>query len=128
MIDIEADKAYSAGGVPMLQWTLETSDTLEHLLSRLGAEIALLKYGDAQMYADLITSKPPGEADILPSWAVAAARDSSKALHQQQQRLRTACHKGPSVSSGDEDHVPGGARERKKKKKAKAKAKASSSS
>ena len=85
-VDIEVDQAYRYGGVPWLNYSLNTSDTLEHGLSRIGAQIAYLRTGDNRMYAELTTSKPPGDSDVLPDWALAAARDQSKALFQQHQR------------------------------------------
>ena len=91
IIDLELDKAYRAFGVADVNHALQESDSLEHLLSDLGAELALLHTGDVRMYQELLSCKPPGAADILPSWKLAQARDASKALYQQNQRAnRTA--------------------------------------
>jgi len=123
MIDLEVDRAYQWQGVAGVHAALAQSDSLEHMLSRIGAEIALLKYGDASMYAELITSKPPGESDVLPSWAVAAARDQSKALYQQAARVRGGGKPTSGVLASDDEQT--GPKQRKQRKaKAKGKAKA----
>ena len=87
MIDLEIDRAYQSGGLPAIQWALGYSDTLEHKLARIGAEIAYIRTGDSRMFSDLLTSKPPGASDILPTWAISAARDGVKAGYQQAQRV-----------------------------------------
>jgi len=88
LVDLEVDKAYRAGGIPMLNWTLATNDSLEHLLSRLGAEIVLQRTGDKASYEELVSVKPPGECDVLPERSVVAARDRAKAAYLQSQRLK----------------------------------------
>ena len=119
MIDLEVDRAYQWGGLPGLQHALATSDSLEHMLSRIGAEIALHRTGDARMFADLLTSKPPGDSDILPTWALNAACDVSKALHQQASRVRGG---GRRAEPDSDDEPGGGGTKKRKRKKPKAKA------
>ena len=124
MIDIECDLAYRRGGLEGLNFALWTSDTLEHCLSRIGAEVAFLLHKDPAMYKDMLTAKPPGQSDLMPAWAVAAARDSSKAAFQEARRV-AGNRQGHLSSSDDDQEKKGGARRRRKAKaKEKAKAKA----
>ena len=101
------DKAYRAGerarpglGLDYLNHALETDNTLEHLLSKLGAEISFQITQDKVMYRELRTGLPPGKDHVIPEWALAGARDSSKAIYQQSGRV--AGGKG-TTSSDDED-------------------------
>ena len=101
-----------------VNYVLDTSDTLEHLLSELGAQINYVLTGDLHSYNHLTTCKLPGASDLLPSWAVSQARDQSKALFQQQQRAP-----GPkSSSAGNPEAVRRISAKAKSKPKAKPKA------
>ena len=59
-------------------------------LARLGVEIAFQVSGDATMKQELQTAHAPGNCQILLPWAIAAARDQTKALFLQQGRVRAA--------------------------------------
>ena len=59
MVDLEVDRAYLVGGLAGLAHELATSDTLEHKLARIGADIPLCRTGDYRMYNGLLTSRPP---------------------------------------------------------------------
>ena len=50
IVDLEVDRAYRAGGVEAGHHELAHNDTLEHLLSELGAQLAYLHTGDRRMY------------------------------------------------------------------------------
>ena len=130
MVDLEVDKAYTASGLEGVHFALATSDTLEHMLARLGAEIAYLQYRDEGMYQLLLTSKPPGESDILPSWALDVARDQSKALWLQAGRVAggrgAAAGARPAAGAHSGDDGEDGAGRRRRRPKAKARASADS--
>ena len=83
LVDLEATEAHLQGGMAWLNYTLATSDRLEHALSRLGAEFALQQAGDYTMFKALLSSRPPGHEHALPDWAISAARSQSKLEHQQ---------------------------------------------
>ena len=121
-IDTELDIAHRHHGLAGVQWALATSDTLEHLLARIGAEVALLRHKDPAMYEFLQTSKPPGESDVLPEWALAAARDSAKATHQTEARVegRRKPRSGKACSSSSDEAQPRGGARRRTRAKAKA--------
>ena len=80
------------------------------------------------MFTDLLTSKPPGDSDILPAWAVSAARDSSTAVYQHNACLKASRGsgggaKGSTAKDSSEEEEVGRARRRKKGGKAKGGAK-----
>jgi len=123
MIDIECEMAYRRDGMTGLALALERSDVLEHCLSRIGAEVALHLHKDPKMYQGLLTSRPPGSSDLLPDWAISAARDLSKAAYQEQQRV-----KGRAMAVDSDDEEPGQTgSHRRRRAKAKAKAAAGKS-
>ena len=105
LVDLEAAEAHMQGGMAWLNYTLATSDRIEHALSRLGAEFAWQQAGDYAMLGALLSSRPPGHGHALPDWAIAAARNQSKMRHQQ-----AAWQKGDSPQ--DDDGVGGGAARR----------------
>ena len=111
-IDIMIHEAWLWQGTPGINYALETNDALEHLLSRLGAEINYQNNKDFTAYQDMLTSKPPGADDIAPSWKVQQSRDVSKTLYQQNVRNRKT---GGGQDSDDEDD--GGRRRRRNTKK-----------
>jgi len=116
-VDLGADAAYRVGGLLRLQWWLGTSDIAEHLLSRLGAEVALFKTGDVAAFQALLTSRPPGQSDITPEWALARARDHSKAVDTQRARAeRGRKISGDGSTSPDENAGDGGSKPRRKAK------------
>eukprot|EP00969_Alexandrium_andersonii_P208228 9197928-Alexandrium_andersonii.AAC.1 len=59
MIDVELERGHAQGGPPRVLDLLATSDILEHLLSRLGAEQAYAIHKDPVMYEELLTAKSP---------------------------------------------------------------------
>ena len=123
MIDLEVDTAYRSGGVARADWLLENNDSLEHMLARVGAEVAYCKYKGRNMFNELLTSKPPGDADILPGWSLAASRDASKQLHQQEARNRDGFRGnrgGYKKDSSEEDGQKNNAHARRRKGKNKA--------
>jgi len=79
---------------------LTTNDALEHLLSRIGAEVNYQLTRDFEAYQALLTAKPAGGADVLPDWAVSAARDRAQAMHKQRVRAK---HKKDAGSSSTDD-------------------------
>ena len=83
-MDGQLDIAYRSYGVAGVNQVLFYDDTAEHIMSRLGAQIACIRFGDRRVYDAIVTAKPPGESDILPSWALTEARDHSKALCNQE--------------------------------------------
>ena len=90
IIDFELDKCYRTEGVPGVNRLLESSETMEHLLSELGAQTAYETTGDITMYNHLVTCKPSGSADVLPDWALAGTRDASKVLAAIAESVRQA--------------------------------------
>ena len=123
MVDIGCDAAYQRGGLPALAVHLATDDNVEHMLSRIGAEVALCRSGDITAFQDLLTSRPPGNSDILPHWRLGEARDYSKQLHLQ--RARAGRAQGNVVTFGDgdddgDDHAVAPRRRRNRKPKPKA--------
>ena len=109
LVDLEAAEAHMQGGMAWLNYTLATSDRIEHALSRLGAEFALQQTGDYTMFEALLSSRPPGHEHVLPDWAITAARNQSKIEHQQ-----AAWLKGDTPV--DDDGVGGGAARRRNRK------------
>ena len=87
-IDLTLEQVHQTSGYSGVCKALELDDRLEHWLSRIGAEVAFTQTGDVAMRKELSTSKPPGEGHLLPEWAVAAARDTTKALFQQAGRQK----------------------------------------
>ena len=85
---------------------LATSDRMEHLMARIGAEMTLQVSGDWAMFESLLTSRPPGETHILPEWAVTQARNVSKVEHQQRAWLSGEVVTDDGIAGG------GGARRR----------------
>ena len=111
LVDLELAAAHAAGGVAAVNWALATSDRLEHTLSRLGAEFSLQVTGDWTMFTNMLTTQPPGEAHIMPDWAVVQARNLSKVEHQQRAWL-----KGDHVDDEGNVVAGGGAARRRKAK------------
>ena len=87
ILDGQLDNAYRTHGVDGVNHILWYDDLAEHIMARLGAQIAYLRCGDRRVYDAIVTAKPPGESEILPSWALAEARDHSKALYNQECRV-----------------------------------------
>ena len=115
-IDLTVAEAHRQGGMRGVNHVLATSDQLEHMLSRIGAEMSLQLTGDWEMFEQLLSTRPPGRSQVLPDWAVVAARGHSKVVHQQQQWLRG----DGQASDGDGGGAPRRLRNRPKKPKAKA--------
>ena len=87
LTDIRVDAEYQAGGVPRLNGALQNDDSLEHMLSRIGGQVAYIRTGDRRVFDALSTSKPPGQSDIVPEWALSEARDHSKQLFNEELRV-----------------------------------------
>jgi hypothetical protein len=106
-IDLTLEQVHQTSGYSGVCKALELDDRLEHWLSRIGAEVAFTQTGDVAMRKELSTSKPPGEGHLLPEWAVAAARDTTKALFQQAGRQKggrgKGRGKGAEYGDGDDD-------------------------
>jgi len=107
-------RAYITDGLVGVVHALATDDSIEHALSRLGAEITLLRTGDYTAFRDLCSCEPPGQAEVLPSWSLDGARDRSKQLHLQ--RARNTSGGGQAVTGADDedDAVPSAPRRRKR--------------
>ena len=86
MVDGQLDIVYRSAGKPGVDHLLLNNDAIEHALSRIGAQVAFLRSGDRRVYDALATSKPPGQSDIVPAWALEEARTHSTALWKQEQR------------------------------------------
>jgi len=97
-VDAEVHNAYMYGGMTYLNHYLDTNDGAEHMLSRIGAEVHLRLTKDYVAYRNILTAKPPGNSDILPSWCTTEARDTAKALHNQKKRAG-----GKEVRSSSEE-------------------------
>ena len=95
-VDITLQMAHNFGGLPAVFAALAGDDRLELWLGRLGAEAALIKTGDHDMYVELNPSKAPGDAHLLPDWSVQSARDLTKSISQQAARVKAR----PGGSSG----------------------------
>ena len=100
MLDGQLDIAYRHGGKPAVDWLLVHDDACEHALSRIGAQVAYLRSGDRRVYDAIVTSKPPGESDILPSWALEEARTHSTAMWKQDQRVTGKSSPTPAAPAG----------------------------
>ena len=87
-VDIGTDAAYRRGGLPLLAYELATNDQLEHCLARIGGEVLLQRTGDYQAFQEVLTAAVPGRSNILPQWAVDHARDHSKLITAQRERVR----------------------------------------
>ena len=64
ILDTQLDLAYRQYGVDGVDHVLMYNDYAEHIMSRLGAQIAHLHCGDRRVYEAIVTAKPPGESDI----------------------------------------------------------------
>ena len=104
-VDVTLEEAYKKGGYPEVCRTLEEDDRLEVWLCRLGAQVAFLRTGDRSMLRELQASTAPGQTDILPGWAIEAARNQGKSEFQQQGRVRA----GYSSQNQREEGGQGGA-------------------
>ena len=100
LVDLETAEAYLQGGMAWLNYTLATSDRLEHALSRLGAEFALQQAGDYTMFKALLSSRPPGDEHALPAWAINAAWSQSKLEHEQAAWPKAGTPAGDRVEGG----------------------------
>ena len=87
-IDLSLEEIYRRDGYGGVCRALETDDKLEHWLTRVAAQITYQITGDSAMFRELQSSRAPGESHLLPSWALAAARDLGKAMFQQQGRVK----------------------------------------
>ena len=87
ILDGQLDIAYRGYGVAGVNHVLLYDDNAEHIMLRLGAQIAYIRCGDRRVYDATVIAKPPGESDILLSWALTEARDHSKALYNQECRV-----------------------------------------
>eukprot|EP00969_Alexandrium_andersonii_P065751 2899069-Alexandrium_andersonii.AAC.1 len=86
------------------------------MLAQLGAEQAWKLHRDPVMLSELTTARPPGSSDLLPEWAIGAAREASKAAYLEKGRSRTTT-KGAKkddghAGGGGDDGAPGGPRQR----------------
>ena len=63
MIDSRLGEAYRGHGINGVNYLLTTDDTLEHMLSRIGAQVVFLQSGDRRVYEAIVTSRPPGQSD-----------------------------------------------------------------
>ena len=83
LLDGQPDIAYRSYGVAGVNQVLLYDDNAEHIMSRLGAQIAYIRCGDRRVYDAIVTATPPRESDILRTWALTEAIDHSKALYNQ---------------------------------------------
>ena len=113
IIDLELDRAYRIEGLAGVERMLAYSDTCEHLLARLGAEVSDAHNGDANMYRELQTARPPGEADILPTSALTAARDASRTAYYQGLRVKGGDSRGDGEQYRDGNNEDEAARRRR---------------
>ena len=86
-IDLTLEQIHVVGGYAGVCAALESDDRLEAWLTRISAQVTYLLTGEKAMLDQLQSSQPPGAQDLAPSWAISAARDSAKALYQQQGRM-----------------------------------------
>jgi hypothetical protein len=119
MVDTSLDNAYRHGGKPAVDWVLLNDDNTEHSMSRIGAQVAFLRSGDRRVYDAIVTSKPPGESDLLPSWALQEAREHSTQLWKQEKRVeekpsRTSPVVPPGAAVTPKGKAKGGLRKRGK--------------
>ena len=70
ILDGQLDIAYRGYGVAGVNHVLMYDDKAEHIMSRLGVQIAYIRCAIRRVYDAIVTAKPPGESDILPSWAL----------------------------------------------------------
>ena len=107
MVDARLDDAYRSHGLSGVNYLLASDDTLEHMLSRIGAQVAFLQSGDRRVYDALVTSRPPGQSDLVPQWALEEARNHSKSVWQQEQRVTGHSRPSPPTApSGAATVVP----------------------
>ena len=116
--DGELDGAHRAFGSTGVGNLLMTSNTIEHLITKIAAEHVRLKYGDECMYQDLLTAQPLGDADLFPKWRIDGSRDVSKVLLQQTARLWGG-RPGVVGAATSDDHDGDGRRKKKPKPKKK---------
>ena len=88
VLDARLDEMYRQYGKQGVDWVLMNEDMAEHVMSRIGAQIAYMCCGDRRVYDALVSTKPPGESDIVPAWALSEARDHSKQLFNQECRVQ----------------------------------------
>ena len=127
IIDTECEKIWASLGKVGVDSFLDGSDTMEHLLSNLGAQVVWLQTRDREAVISMRTACPPGEASIMPRWKTDKAFERSKAVYQQRGRTGFQDSVADGFDSSD-DSLDGGAgasrRVRNNRgKKAKAKAK-----
>ena len=109
IVDAEVDRAYRLGGMPGVDLVLQTSDTLEFALGRIGNQISWLIHKDPRMYEEMRISRLPGSTDVLPQWRLAEGREAAKQGYLQDGRVSG---KGRGRGYGDDDEGDGGARRR----------------
>ena len=104
-IDTTLEAAHQAHGYFGVTHCLDTDDRMEHWLSRIGAEVAYQVTGDAAMKRELLSFRAPGNAHVLPTWAVSAARDLTKQQYLQAGRVASAKGAGRGAAQDEDARV-----------------------
>ena len=124
-VDLHFEVIYVQGGYAGVCQAFDTDDKLEHWLSRIAAEITYQIIGDAVARLQLQSGRAPCSAHLLPLWAVQAARDTTKAVFQEQGRVRAMKGGGKGIYvQDDSDHGAAAQASRKRRQRRKPKAKA----
>ena len=98
--DLSLERAYGEHGCQGVLWALNSDESIEHWLSKIGAEIHARRTGDRSVVAHVATGKPPGEGDVLPQWSVENAHLLDKAEHLARRRHPTGGGRGTGAGTG----------------------------
>ena len=81
-------ECYRRGGYYAVCAALDGDDTLEHWFTRTAAEITYQITGDESARREIQMGRAPGDAHLLPGWALQNARDVTKQIFLQAGRVR----------------------------------------
>lgn len=86
---------------------MDIDDRLEHWLTRVAAEITFQITAEAAARWGIKTGRPHGDANLLPSWALQAASETTKQIFQQQGRVNAQRGRGRGGAAAADGQVGG---------------------
>ena len=119
IIDYECERAYQGPhGYAAVLHLLDTSDTMEHLLRSLAAEVTFHIRGDAVQAEEIRSAKPPDREELIPADLSRDTRDAAKTQYQQKARVQGASSGSQRTKhqKGDGSSSDGGGQAKAKRK------------
>jgi hypothetical protein len=94
--DTTLREALAYGGEAAVDWVLDNNNQVEIAVNGLAVEWDVLLHGDSAAAAANLAVRPPGQADLLPSWALESGRNVSRDLFRQAERITHGSSPGSS--------------------------------